>query len=84
MNKNVLLVITTLLALTGSGFGVYQKSKLNEVISACETQKVELERVAAEQRLQAEEFQKMAAMAERDAMIQRTICEEQLKDCKSK
>lgn len=41
-------------------------------------------KIASEQRMRAEEFQKMAELAREEALIQRTICEEQLKDCKSK
>lgn len=84
MNKNILLIITTGLALTGSGFGVYQKLKRDGVVAACETLRADLEKLAAEQRLRAEEFQKMAQAAQHEAMIQRTICEEQLKDCKGR
>lgn len=84
MNKNILLIITTLLAVTGSAYGVHQKSKLQAAVAACEVQKVELEKLATEQRQQAEEYQKMAEVARNEAMIQRTICEEQLKDCKRK
>ncbi len=79
MNKNVLLIITTLLALTGSGFGVYQKSKLDEVVAACETQKTELVKLAEQQQQEAKAFQAMAEQARLDAEVQRAICEEQLK-----
>jgi hypothetical protein len=80
MNKNVLVIGLALLALLSLGYGFQQRKLAAEAIQ----QKTELEKVAEEQRQIAQEHQKMAQLAQQEAMVQRTICEEQLKDCKSK
>jgi hypothetical protein len=80
MNKNILVIGLALLALLGLGYGFQQRKLASEAIQ----QKAELEKVAEEQRQIAAEHQKMAQLAQQEAMVQRTICEEQLKDCKSK
>lgn len=82
MNKNLLLIVTTFLALTGSAFGVYQKSKTTEALAVCETQKAELTKFAEQQQQEAKVFREMAEQARLDAEVQRTICEEQLKSLK--
>lgn len=78
MNKNVLVIGLALLVVLGLGYG-FQQRKLAAEATA---KSVELEKIADEQRLRAEEFQKMADLAQQEAVIQRAICEEQLKDCK--
>ncbi len=78
MNKNVLVIGLALLAVVSVGYGFQQRKIATGVIR----QKEELEKLASEQRQRAEEFQKMAELAQQEALVQRTICEEQLKNCK--
>lgn len=80
MNKNVLVIGLALLVVISLGYGFQQRKIATEATA----KSVELEKIADEQRLQAEQFQKMAEQAQQEALIQRTICEEQLNDCKSK
>ena len=67
-----------MLALSGVVFGLYERTRTSEL----EAEKEALVKLAEAQQLRAEEFQKMAAVAQQEALVQRTICEEQLKDCK--
>jgi uncharacterized protein (DUF111 family) len=53
-------------------FGYMQKSMLESIETTCASEKKELV-------MQAREFQKMAEIAQQEAIVQRTICEEQLK-----
>lgn len=78
MNKNVLVIGLALLVVLSLGYGFQQRKIATEVTQQIE----ELEKLASEQRVRAEEFQKMAELAQNEAMVQRTICEEQLKNCK--
>lgn len=78
MNKNVLVIGLALLVVVSLGYGFQQRKIATEAVQ----QKEELEKLASEQRVRAEEFQKMAELAQNEAMVQRTICEEQLKNCK--
>jgi hypothetical protein len=78
MNKNVLVIGLALLVVLSLGYGFQQRKIASEAVR----QKEELETLAYEQRVRAEEFQKMAELAQNEAMVQRTICEEQLKNCK--
>lgn len=78
MNKNVLVIGLALLIVVSLGYGFQQRKIATEAVQ----QKEELEKLASEQRVRAEEFQKMAELAQNEAMVQRTICEEQLKNCK--
>jgi hypothetical protein len=78
MNKNVLVIGLALLVVLSLGYGFQQRKIASEAVR----QKEELETLASEQRVRAEEFQKMAELAQNEAMVQRTICEEQLKNCK--
>ena len=80
MNKNVLVIGLALLVVISLGYGFQQRKIATEATAKI----VELEKIADEQRLRAGEFQKMAELAQQEAVIQRAICEEQLKDCKSK
>ncbi|MCW5911395.1 MAG: hypothetical protein KIT62_09990 [Cyclobacteriaceae bacterium] len=80
MKSNLSMVVFAVLALSGVIFGLYERSRAANL----EIEKAELVKEVEEQRQRAEEFQKMAALAQQEAEIQRTICEEQLKDCKSK
>jgi hypothetical protein len=80
MSKNVLVIALALLVVISLGYGFQQRQIAAEAVQ----QKTEFEKIASEQRLQAEEFQKMAELAQNEAMVQRSICEAQLKDCKSK
>ncbi|MBX2915515.1 MAG: hypothetical protein KF856_09640 [Cyclobacteriaceae bacterium] len=78
MNKNVLVVGLTLLVVLSLGYGFQQR----KIAFDATQQKDELEKLASEYRVRAEEFQKMAELAQQEALVQRTICEEQLKNCK--
>ena len=78
MNKNVLVIGLALLVVISLAYGFQQRKIATEAIQ----QKEELEKLASEQRVRAEEFQKMAELAQQEALVQRTICEEQLKNCK--
>lgn len=78
MNKNVLVIALALLVVISLGYGFQQRKLATEAIQ----QRAEFEKIASEQRVRAEEFQKMAELAQNEAMVQRTICEEQLKNCK--
>ncbi|HCZ34732.1 MAG TPA: hypothetical protein DHV26_02260 [Cytophagales bacterium] len=78
MNKNVLVIGLALLVVLSLGYGFQQRKIATEAVQ----QKEELEKLASEQRVRAEEFQKMAELAQQEALVQRTICEEQLKNCK--
>ncbi len=80
MNKNVLVIGLALLVVISLGYS-FQQRKIETVATA---KSLKIEKIASEQRMRAEEFQKMAELAREEALIQRTICEEQLKDCKSK
>lgn len=84
MNKNVLVVIFGMVSLAALIFGWQQKSKAEAVVAQCETEKQQLEQLAAQQRREAEEFQKMAQLAQHEAKVQRTLCEEQLKQAFNK
>lgn len=82
--KNVAIGILTIISVGSLIFGYNQKSELDSVTATCVAEKQALEKLAQQQQQQAEEFQKMAQMAQQEAMIQKTICEEQLKSLKSK
>lgn len=84
MSRNVLIVIFGMVALAALVFGWQQKSKAEAIVAQCETEKQLLEQLAAQQRREAEEFQKMAQLAQHEAMVQRTLCEEQLKQAYNK
>ena len=80
MSKNIVVIGLAVLVVISLGYGFQQRKIATEAIE----RSIEAEKIAAEQRNQATAFQKMAEQAQQEAMIQRTICEEQLKDCKSK
>jgi uncharacterized protein HemX len=77
--KNTLIGILLIVSVGALVFGYIQNVKLAEARSFCATEKVDLEKVAKEQQVQATEFRKMAELARQEAEVQRTICEEQLK-----
>lgn len=70
--KNGIIGILLILLVGSLVFGYHQKSMLDSAQATCESEKKELE-------TQAREFQKMAEVAQQEAVVQRTICEEQLK-----
>jgi hypothetical protein len=80
--KNTLIGILLLVSVGSLTFGFIQKGKADEAQSLCASEKVELENRARDQQLRASEFQKMAEQAHAEAVVQRTICEEQLKALK--
>ncbi len=80
--KNTLIGILLIISVGSLTFGYIQKGKLDEAQRICASEKVELQKLAQQQQLEAKEFQKMAALAHQEAEVQRTICEEQLKALK--
>lgn len=70
--KNILIVVLLIVSVGSLVYGYNQKSMLDNVKTTCESEKRELE-------TQAREFQKMAELAQQEAVVQRTICEEQIK-----
>lgn len=82
--KNIVIGILSIVSVGSLVFGYQQKSKLDTVLSACVAEKQQLEMLAQEQQLRARANEERAQVAESEAMIQRTICEEQLKTLKSK
>jgi hypothetical protein len=77
--KNAIIGILLIVTVGSLLFGYTQYSKLEEAQANCASEKESLEKLAQEQQLQAREFQKMAEQAQQEAVIQRTICEEQIK-----
>lgn len=77
--KNATIGILLIVTVGALLFGYMQNSKLEEAQAVCASEKESLEKLAQEQQLQAREFQKMAEQAQQEAVIQRTICEEQIK-----
>jgi Tfp pilus assembly protein PilO len=82
MNKNFILIALAFVALAAIGYAFQQKSQMDEVSAVCEKEKQELVKLAQEQQLQAKEFMKMAELAQHEAMIQKTLAEEQIKALK--
>lgn len=80
--KNIAIGILSIVSVGSLVFGYQQKSKLDTVESACVTKKQQLEKLAQEQQMLGRANAERALMAESEAMIQRTICEEQLKALK--
>lgn len=70
--KNVVIGILAIVSVGSLVYGYMQKSMLDSVQTTCASEKRELE-------TQAKEFQKMAEIAQQEAIVQRTICEEQIK-----
>jgi len=80
--KNTLIGILFIISIGSLTFGFIQKGKVDEAQTVCDSQKRELENMARDQQQRAAEFQKMAEQAHAEAVVQRTICEEQLKALK--
>jgi hypothetical protein len=70
--KNIIIGILSIVSVGATVYGYMQKSMLDNIETTCASEKKELE-------TQAKEFQKMAEIAQQEAVVQRTICEEQLK-----
>lgn len=83
MNKTFGLIALAFVALACLGYAFQQKSQIDEVTAVCEKEKQELVKLAQEQELKAKEFQKMAELAQHEAMVQRTLAEEQIKALKA-
>jgi Tfp pilus assembly protein PilO len=83
MNKTFGLIVLAFVALASLGYAFQQKSQMDEVTAVCEKEKQELVKLAQEQELKANEFQKMAELAQHEAMVQRTLAEEQIEALKS-
>jgi hypothetical protein len=77
--KNIMIGILSIVSIGSIVYGYKQRSALDKVQATCLLEKNALEKLAQEQQLQAREFQKMAQQAQQEAIVQRTICEEQLK-----
>ena len=77
--KNTLIGILLIVSVGSLTFGFIQKGKVSEAQTLCDNQTRELQKMAQDQELRASEFQKMAEQAQAEAVVQRTICEEQLK-----
>ncbi len=82
--KNILIGILSFVSVGSLYYGYSQKTKMEETVSICIDEKKLLEKLAAEQQLKASEFQKMAQIAQVEAMAQRVIAEEQIKALKNK
>lgn len=82
--KNLLIGILSFVSVGSLYYGYSQKTKMEETVSICIDEKKLLEKLAAEQQLQASESMKMAQRAEHEAMVQRTLAEEQIKALKNK
>lgn len=82
--KNILIGILSFVSVGSLYYGYSQKTKMEETVSICIDEKKLLEKLAAEQQLQASESMKMAQRAEHEAMVQRTLAEEQIKALKNK
>jgi len=70
--KNIIIGILSIVSVGAMIYGYMQKSMLESIETTCASEKKELV-------MQAREFQKMAEVAQQEAIVQRTICEEQLK-----
>jgi len=84
MSKNIIIIILSVLLIASLYYGYRQNGNADELVSACENEKAELTKLAEEQQKRASTYQDIAARAQQEAMIQRTICEEQLKALKKK
>ena len=73
--KNISIGILLIVSVGTMVYGYSQKSMLNSIQATCASEKKELE-------MQARELQKMAEIVQQEALVQRTICEEQLKSLK--
>jgi len=73
--KNISIGILLIVSVGSMVYGYSQKSMLNSIQATCASEKKELE-------MQARELQKMAEIVQQEALVQRTICEEQLKSLK--
>lgn len=80
--KNITIGILTIISVGSLLFGYTQKNALDSAVATCVSEKQELEKMAQQQQMQAREFQERAQVAEHEAMIQKTICVEQLKALK--
>lgn len=70
--KNIVIGVLLIISMGSLVYGYKQKSILDSAQATCASEKKELE-------TQAREFQKMAEIAQQEALVQRTICEEQIK-----
>ena len=73
--KNILIGILLIVSIGSLVYGYSQKSILESIQATCASEKKELE-------TQAREFQKLTEVAQQEVLVQRTICEEQLKSLK--
>lgn len=73
--KNITIGILTIISVGSLLFGYTQKNALDSAVATCVSEKQELEKMAQLE-------QERAQVAEHEAMIQKTICVEQLKALK--
>jgi hypothetical protein len=84
MRKNIIIIILTVLLVGSLYYSYQQKTNVDHIVAVCEKEKTELTSIAEEQQNRASEALKMAEIARTDAMIQRSIAEEQIKALKNK
>jgi hypothetical protein len=77
--KNTLIGILLIVSIGSIVYAYRQSSALDTMQATCLLEKNTLAKFAQEQQVQAREFEKMAQQAQQEAIVQRTICEEQLK-----
>ena len=77
--KNIVIGVLSIVSVGSIVYAYMQRSALDTMQATCLLEKNTLEKFAREQQVQAREFQKMAQQAQQEAIVQRTICEEQLK-----
>jgi len=74
--KNIVIGVLLIISMGSLVYVYKQKSMLDSAQATCASEKKELE-------TQTREFQKMAEIAQQEAVVERTICEEQLKALKN-
>jgi len=80
--KNTVIGILLIITVGSLVFGYLQRARLEELTAVYAMEKEALQKEVQQQELIAKESRKMAELAQHEAEIQRTICEEQLKALK--
>ena len=78
--KNILIGILSIVSLGSLFYGYSQKTQMSD----CAIERGLLEKLSEQQQQQTIEFQRMALMAQHEAMEQRALAEEQIKALKNK
>lgn len=84
MSKNIIIIILSVLLIGSLYYGYQQKIYADELVSTSLMEKTELTRLAKEEQKKADVYRDIADQARHEAMVQKTICEEQLKALKKK